>query len=45
MTGLAAGISMFRLSGQTPSYNAWAALEDGYQTPDPPQWLAALALD
>jgi hypothetical protein len=37
--------SMFQLSGVTPSNNAWSVLEDIYQTPDPAQWLAAVAFN
>jgi hypothetical protein len=48
--------SMFQLGGSLtcfdgarggtyPSSNSWSVLEDIYQSPDPPQWLAAIAFN
>lgn len=37
--------SCFVLSGQTPSNNAWAVLEDIYHQPVPPQWAAIVAFN
>lgn len=37
--------SCFELSGPSPSTNAWAVLEDVYQSPTPPQWNAIVAFN
>jgi len=37
--------SCFQLGGSTPSGNVWSVLEDIYQTPNPPQWLAFIAFN
>lgn len=37
--------SCFQLSGGSPSNNAWAVLEDLYQSPNPPQWSAIVAFN
>lgn len=37
--------SCFQLSGLAPSGNAWAVLENIYQTPNPPQWNAIVSFN
>jgi hypothetical protein len=37
--------SHFNMGGPAPSSNAWSVLEDIYQTPNPPQWLAFIAFN
>jgi hypothetical protein len=37
--------SCFQLSGSSPSNNVWAVLEDIYQQPNPPQWMAIVAFN
>lgn len=37
--------SIFLLSGPAPCNNAWSALDDIYQAPDPPQWKAIVAFN
>jgi len=37
--------ALFQLTGRAPSNNAWAILEDVYQTPNPPQWTAIVAFN
>jgi hypothetical protein len=33
------------MSGRSASDNAWAVLEDIYQSPNPPQWSAMMSFN
>jgi hypothetical protein len=37
--------SCFQMSGRSASDNAWAVLEDIYQSPNPPQWSAMMSFN
>lgn len=37
--------SCFQMTGQLPSNNVWSVLEDIYQAPNPPQWLAIMTFN